>query len=197
MMASRASGTSCRWSPMQVVPSAVAGNSVDLSKMEYVPVGSFRISKRSNCNLIPPREPCNATRPSEVAWKIDFFAYSNSVSEQHTKMPLPKSPKSLRSILNLDACQFFIKHAETLTRHGSALWEEQCLIWKRPRARFANCAARVQAATTFPARAPGSLAPHQACLPCKNMPATKKPEEKDQCACSIGWPSAPACLQRQ
>ncbi|WP_167365186.1 hypothetical protein [Mesorhizobium qingshengii] len=35
--------------------------------------------------------------------------------------------KSLRTILNLDACQFFLKHAEMLAGHPPALWEEQCL----------------------------------------------------------------------
>lgn len=53
----------------------------------------------------------------------------------------PHSPKSLRTILNLDACQFFLKHAEMLAWHRPALWEEQCLTSKRART---GAAARAQ-----------------------------------------------------
>ena len=51
MPASRTSGTSCRQSPMRVLPLIVTGNAVDLSKVENVPVGSFRDLKTVQCNL--------------------------------------------------------------------------------------------------------------------------------------------------
>ena len=69
---------------MNVLPPAVAGNSVNLSKIEYVPVGSFRISKRSNANLVSPGA-VNATARLKLQQVMLFLSqwnvYASSIAD--------------------------------------------------------------------------------------------------------------------
>ena len=62
--------------PNEVLCCPVTGNSADVSKMEYVPVGSFRISKRSDANLVSPGA-VNATARLKLQQVMLFLSQWN------------------------------------------------------------------------------------------------------------------------